>query len=122
MKSKEKIGVINNRVIQLLKLNIIPDTPVYIGETNDLHMKNKHNCDYSKYRDHISEILNSPDYVGLNQKDNSIEYVKEFIENGEYVKVAVRVSISNNYYARTLYVLNSRRVKNFIDKGTLIKY
>ena len=44
-----------------------------------------------------------------------------FIINNEYVKVAVRISSSGIFYARSLYVLNSNRVKNFINKGTLIK-
>lgn len=43
------------------------------------------------------------------------------IINNEYVKVTVRISFSGIFYARSLYVLNSNRVKNFINKGTLIK-
>lgn len=43
------------------------------------------------------------------------------IINNKYVKVAVRISSSGIFYARYLYVLNSNRVKNFINKGTLIK-
>lgn len=43
------------------------------------------------------------------------------IINNKYVKVAVRISSSEIFYARSLYVLNSNRVKNFINKGTLIK-
>lgn len=56
-----------------------------------------------------------------NAKDDSIEFTKEFCVNGEYVKVAVRVSTRNVYYARSMYVLNPNRVKNFIAKGTLKK-
>ena len=56
---------------------------------------------------------------GKNAKDDSIEFTKEFCINGEFVKVAVRISTRNIYYARSLYVLNPNRVKNFIAKGTL---
>ena len=49
------------------------------------------------------------------------EFVKEYLINGDYVKVAVRVSAGNKYYARSLYVLNPNRVKNFIARGTLVK-
>lgn len=63
----------------------------------------------------------SPDYVGQNPTDGSIEYVKEFLLSGEYVKVAVRLSKSDRYYARSLYVLNNNRVRNYIAKGTLKK-
>lgn len=37
----------------------------------------------------------------------------------EHVKVAVRVSNNGLYFARSLYVLNEKRVENFIQKGTL---
>ena len=84
-----------------------------------MHMLNKHPADYNKYGQDISQILNAPDYVGLNPSDGSIEYVKEYLINGEYVKVAVRISASGRYYARSLYVLNPNRTKNFIQKGTL---
>ncbi len=63
----------------------------------------------------------SPDYVGQNPSDGSIEYVKEFLVDGDHVKVAVRLAGSGRYYARSLYVLNPNRVKNFIAKGTLKK-
>ena len=66
-------------------------------------------------------ILAAPDYVGQNPTDGSIEFVKEFLLAGEYVKVAVRLSQSDRFYARSLYVLNNNRVKNFIAKGTLKK-
>ena len=66
-------------------------------------------------------ILATPDYVGQNPTDGSIEYVKEFLLAGEYVKVAVRLSQSDRYYARSLYVLNNNRVRNYIAKGTLKK-
>jgi len=59
--------------------------------------------------------------VGMNPKDGSIEYVREFLLDGEFVKVAVRVSGSGNLYARSMYVLNRQRVQNFIDNGTLKK-
>ena len=82
-------------------------------------MVNRHPYDFQKYSQYIAMILDSPDYAGINPKDHSIEYVKEFKINGEFVKVAVRVSTNGKYFVRSLYALNSNRVKNFIDKGTL---
>lgn len=113
------VGEISDQVIQLLGLNENAGTPIYLGETNVQHMMQKHPVDYLKYGDRIPEILSVPDYVGMNPKDGSIEYVKEFIIEGEYVKVAVRISGTGKYYARSLYVLNPNRVHNFIAKGTL---
>ncbi len=116
-----KIAVISGAVAQILSRPQLQGTGIYLGETNILHMKTSHPDDYAKYKDELSNILNHPDYVGINPKDNSIEYVKEFLVENEYVKVAVRISTKGQYYARSLYVLNNRRTENFIKKGTLKK-
>lgn len=115
------IGTISSTIINLLNLDYITDTNIYIGSSNISHMQSSHPDDYNKYKNEIENIINNPDYVGVNSKNNSIEYVKEFLVDTEYVKVAVRVSSSNKLYARSLYVLNNRRVQNFIEKGTLKK-
>ncbi len=84
-------------------------------------MKTSHPADFEKYGGELIHILAYPDYVGRNPTDGSIEYVKEFLIDGDYVKVAVRLSGKGLYFARSLYVLNPRRVHNYIDKGTLKK-
>lgn len=114
------IGKVSTTVETLLNLPHIQDRNIYIGITNINHMKASHPSDYEKYKHEISNILSKPDYIGRNPKDGSIEYVKEFQFDNEFVKVAVRVSSSNRFYARSLYILNNRRVANFIKKGTLI--
>lgn len=117
----EQVGKITEQVIKLLGLNIPNDTPIFLGQSNIDHMCSSHPADYSKYGKYISDILADPDYCGTNPKDGSIEYVKEFQIDGEFVKVAVRVSHSGNMYARSLYILNYNRTQNFITKGTLKK-
>jgi len=82
-------------------------------------MRNRHPDDYAKYGSHIQQILANPDFVGISPSDGSIEYVKQFQIENEYVKVAVRISSRNKYYARSIYVLNNNRVQNFINRGTL---
>lgn len=120
MKNQEKIGTLTKEVIKTLNLPLTYEKDIFIGKSNILHMKQKHMNDYIKYGKYIKDILREPDYVGLNKKDKSIEYVKEFfIDNNEYVKVAIRISITNKFFVRTLYVLNNNRIQNFIKKNTL---
>ena len=118
---KTKIGNFSAHIIEILELDIPVGTPIYIADSNIKHMKTSHPDDFKKYGAELNNIIASPDYVGKNAKDDSIEFTKEFCINGEFVKVAVRVSTRNKYYARSLYVLNPNRVKNFIAKGTLKK-
>lgn len=85
-------------------------------------MKTRHPADFVTYGDKIPEIISSPDYIGLHKSNGSIEYVKEYKINNDFVKVAVRVSGGGKLFARSLYVLNRSRVQNFIAAGTLKKY
>ena len=102
-----------------MEMDVQMNAPIMLGESNIEHMLAKHEAAYIKYGDRIDEILDKPDYVGRHPSNGSIEYVKEFVVDGEYVKVAVRISNSGCYFARTMYVLDNDRVKRFIEKGTL---
>lgn len=119
--SRKKIGEFSPELISALHLDIPAGTPIYIADSNIQHMKSSHPKDFQKYGNDIESIIASPDYVGRNIKDDSIEFTKEYFFDGAFVKVAVRISLQNVYYARSLYVLNTNRVKNFIAKGTLKK-
>lgn len=118
---RKKIGAFSAQIIEILELDIPVGTPIYIADSNIEHMKASHPHDFEKYGNELNNIIANPDYVGKNVKDDSIEFTKEYYIDEKYVKVAVRVSTRNIYYARSMYVLNSKRVKNFIAKGTLKK-
>lgn len=98
-------------------------TPIYLGESNIKHMKSSHPEDFDAYGDDIPLIISSPDFIALNNKDNSIEYVKSYVtQYNEHVKLAVRVSNNGSFFARSLYALNNQRVSDYIEKGTLVPY
>ena len=118
---RRQVGQFSSHIINLLELDIEVGTPIYISDTNIEHMKSSHPNDFIKYGNDIEHLISTPDYVGKNIKDNSIEFTKEYLIDGEFVKVAVRVSSSGIFYARSMYILNPNRVRNFIKKGTLIK-
>ena len=106
---RKKIGVFSARIIEILELDIPAGTPIYITDSNLEHMKTFHSDDFAQYGSELNNIIANPDYVGKNAKDDSIEFTKEYYINGEYVKVAVRISTHNIYYARSMYVLKTAR-------------
>ena len=118
----KQVGKLSQRVIELLGLTLSEGRSILLGESNIAHMVSRHPEDYALYGDYIPLILSMPDYVALNTKDESIEYVKEVQMDDVYVKVAVRVSARGQLFARSVYRLNTNRAKNFIKKGTLKKY
>ena len=117
----EIVGEVTDRVAALLGITLAEDRKIYLGRTNLIHMQSDHQEAFDRYGTEIPNILSNPDYVRLSTND-SIEYVKEFVVNDEYVKVAVRLSGGDRYYARTLYVLSKRRAEHFIQKGELKLY
>lgn len=118
----KQVGKLSQRVIELLGLTLSEGRSILLGESNIAHMVSRHPEDYALYGEYIPLILSMPDYVALNTKDESIEYVKEVQMDNVYVKVAVRVSARGQLFARSVYRLNTNRAKNFIEKGTLKKY
>ena len=92
-----QIGQFTQAVIDALHLPVLVGTPIMLGETNIDHMKKRHPADYDKYGCDIESILSTPDYVGQNPTDSSIEYVKEYHIDDKYVKVAVRISAKGTY-------------------------
>ena len=110
---RTQVGTISEAVIRTLSLNVPEGTPIYFGESNRRHMANTHPKDWEKYGERLERILANPDFVGLHP-DGSIEYVVAF---GVHIKVAVRVSTGGDYYARSLYHVDSGPAKRFIASG-----
>ncbi len=117
----QKVGELSEKIILALNLNCEVGQPIMLSDSNILHMLDRHPAEYNRFGAFIPLIVKEPDYVGINPKDNSLEFVKEFQIEDEFVKVAVRASNSNTLFVRSLYCLNSNRVRNFVSKGTLKK-
>lgn len=116
----QKVGKLSAKVASVLGLMQRKNQPIMFGDSNREHMKRKHPEAYKKYGKHIPQIISHPDYVGLDDDDGSIEYVKEFKVDGAYVKVAVRADRNDStLFARSIYVLKPSRVENAIKTGKL---
>jgi hypothetical protein len=114
-------GRLSLKIITLLSLPYPEGTEIRLSPDNIQHMITKHPGAYGIYAKDIPQIISSPDYVGINHKDCSIEFVKQNPLNGDYIKVAVRASANGVLFVRSIYVLNSKRVNNFIINGQLKK-
>ena len=117
----KQIGEFTKNLTDLLELDISPGTPILIGESNVEHIKNRHPYEFDKYMGEIENIISQPDYVGISPKDNSVLFVKLYKIEGEYIRVAVRVTSSGKYFAKTLHLLSTSNAERYIEKGTLKK-
>lgn len=118
----QKVGKLSAKVASVLGLMHRKNQPIMFGDSNREHMNRKHPGAYKKYGKHIPQIISHPDYVGLDDVDGSIEYVKGFKVDGAYVKVAVRADRGDKaLFARSIYELEPGWVENAVDRGRLKK-
>lgn len=117
-----QIGEVTKKVIELLGLEYDEGLPIILGDTNIEHMKRQHPIDYNKYGKDIQEIIKKPTYVARNPNQGSIEYIKEYKIEGEFVLVAVRISNKGTMFAKTLFTMTERKRDIYLKKGYAKKY
>ena len=113
----KQIGKLSKKVINLLGLNYIEGQPIILGDANIAHMQRQHPDDYIKYGKDIEDIINNPTYVARNPNQGSIEYIKEYKINNEFVLVAVRISSKGTLFAKTLFTMTERKIKIYLKNG-----
>lgn len=116
------IGRFSETIINLLSLNIDPETPIYLSSSNREHMMEHHPDAYQRYFDHLPDILSSPDYIGIGGvQAPSVEFIKRFEINNEFVNVAVRASKRGVYFTRSMFTISETQIDLYLKKGTLKK-
>jgi hypothetical protein len=118
----KQIGKINRKVIEILGLEYDKELPIMLGDTNIEHMKRQHLDDYNKYGKDIEKIIENPTYIARNPNQGSIEYIKEYKINNEFVLVAIRVSNKGTMFAKTLFIMTERKKNIYLKKGYAKKY
>ena len=118
----KRIGTVNKRVINLLGLKYTEEMPIILGESNIAHMKREHPDDFDKYGADIEDIVNNPTYVARNPNQDSIEYIKEYKIDNDFVLVAVRITNKGIMFARTLFVMTEHKKQKYLSKGYAVKY
>lgn len=92
--------------------------PIFISDNNIKHIQKAHPEDYNNYFNKLSDIINTPDYVGINPKDKSLQLIKVFDSN---VLVALRVTSSNVMFVRSLYTIKPEKLNAYIASERLFK-
>lgn len=117
-----EIGKITKEVIKILNLDYEEEIPIFIGEANIKHMKEKHPIDFEKYGNQIREIIKNPTYLARNEKKQSIEFIKKYRISNEFVLVVVRVSRNNVNFVRTMYVMDEKKVEKYFAHNYFYTY
>lgn len=118
----KQIGLVSKKIIQILGLNYNKEEPIFIGEANINHMKKQHPEDFEKYGADIEDIIKNPTYLARNEKKNSIEFIKEYKIDNEYVLIAVRISSNDVHFVRTMYVMDNIKVQKYFKHNYFYKF
>lgn len=118
----KQIGKVSKRVIELLDLKYNEELPIILGDTNIEHMKKEHLEAYNKYGKDIENIIKNPTYVAKNPNQGSIEYIKEYKIDNEFILVAVRISNKGTMFAKTLFKMTERKINIYLKNGYAKKY
>ena len=123
MENRLLVGHIDKKVIKLLELDIKDNTPIYISKGNITHIRENHADAYMQYYNDLTDIILNPDYVGIaGVEAPSIEYIKQYKINNEYVNIAVRASKAGTYYVKSMFIIEEGRIIDYLRKGKLKHY
>ena len=116
------VGKLHEKITNKLKINL-PNENINMYPGFKKHVKKRHpNC--VKYISKIPDIINNPDYIGVNPNEpDSVELVKVFDEN-----ILLSINLSTKTTEEYLYIsslydisqaklnnrLNGERLKEFI--------
>ena len=91
---------------------------IYQSEGLSIHIEKRHH-ESVQYIEKIPEIINSPDYIGINptEKGTSFELVKIFDDN---IQIGIKLDTKNDYlYVATLHSITESKLKLRIKNGRL---
>lgn len=115
----KQVGTFTPIIIQLLSLSTTADTPIYLGETNIIHMVDNHPDDYTKYFSMLEDILADPDWVIPDPDSDGIQFIKQVDAR---IIVAVRASGSGRFFVRTLFSMTREKVSKYAARGLFDRY
>ena len=116
-----KVGNYNKKFNELLGINIT-QKEIFRSKGLPAHLLKRNHGNCLKYIDYISDIIEHPDYIGVNpnEANQSIELVKKYKDN---ILLGIKVDLStNSLYISTMFDLQESKLKRRIHSGRLVKY
>ena len=114
-----KVGKYNTKFNDILGINI-EELDIYRSKGLPAHMIKSQHGKCLKYIDYIPDIINNPDYVGINPNENgtdSIELIKKYKDN---VMIGIKLDADNGYlYVSTMHDIQEKKIERRLFSGRL---
>lgn len=119
----QQVGILTKELADLIKSNICPEfnlneCDILIGKNNIEHIKDEHGNILDKYGDKLTEIIKSPDYIGIHPNKKSIELIKQLDKN---LLVAIRIKNKSPIWVKSFYDISNDKLQTYINRGTVFK-
>ena len=110
------VGYISHEMIKDLQLNIThEEIIIYPGAIK--HIRERHPYTFKKYFYKLAEIIQSPDYIGVSDKDSKrIELIKKY---KDHVLVALKVEENNTVFISSMYIITENAIEKRVEAGKL---
>jgi len=103
-----EVGIFKKEFNQILGINL-PISIIYQSNGLSTHIIKRKHFKCLKYISLISEIIESPDYIGINPNEEySIELIKKYKDN---VLIGIKLDKNENYfYVSTMYDIQESKI------------
>lgn len=114
------VGKYNSKFNEILGINIDEDLEIVRSKGLPTHMVKSKHFKALKYIDYIPDIINEPDYIGINPNENgtdSIELIKRYADN---VLVGIKLDSEEGYlYVSTMHDVQEGKIARRLHSGRI---
>lgn len=115
------VGNYNQAFNEILDIDIKYDT-IYRSKGLPAHILKSNHAKCLKYIDYIPEIINNPDYIGINpnEEGKTIELVKRYKNN---VLLGIKVDKDKEYlFVSTMFDISESKIQRRLHSGRLKEF
>ena len=118
VQTRKIVGILQNKITNILNSDL-PNAEILFYSGLRKHIKKKHKM-CLKYMENIEDIIQNPDYVGINPDEpNSVELVKVLNDN-----VLVSINLSSDteekyLFVSSIYDISDGKLNNRLNSGRL---
>ncbi|SEU08193.1 hypothetical protein SAMN05443270_3007 [Lacrimispora sphenoides] len=113
-----KVGEYNSKYNDLLNIQL-ESLNIYRSKGLPAHMVKRKHYKSLKYIDFIPDIIENPDYVGVNPNESqtSIEIIKRYKDN---IMIGIKLDIEGNYlYVSTVHDIQESKIERRLHSGRI---
>lgn len=96
---------------------------IYRSKGLPTHMLKRSHAKCLKYIDYIPDIINNPDYIGVNPNENgteSIELIKRYKDN---ILIGIKLDKDKDYlYVSTMHDVQESKIERRLHSGRIKKF